>query len=58
MTALPRSTEATELFRVIRDALWQLQHDYAIGAEAILRSAVDKERRRRDSDGVCSTTFD
>ena len=42
--------EATRLFRVVEDALWQLDQGYSIGATAILRGAVERERRRQGND--------
>ena len=47
MATLDRSSDATRWFRVIEDALWNLEHDYPIGALATLRNAVQQERHRR-----------
>jgi hypothetical protein len=47
MATLGRSSDATQWFRVIEDALWNLEHGYQLGALATLRDAVQQERRRR-----------
>ena len=51
MTSLDRSDQATQLFRVIQDALWSLQRGYTLDAEATLRSAVEKKRLCEDCKG-------
>ena len=47
MATLARSSDATRWFRVIEDALWNLEHGYELGALATLRSAVHEERQRQ-----------
>lgn len=51
MTTLDHSDEVTQLLRVIEDALWSLRRGYAIDAEAILLSVIEKERLRKDYKG-------
>lgn len=42
MAALPKSDVADRRLRVIQDALWQLQQDYAAGALACLLGEVNR----------------
>lgn len=35
-----RSDEATTLYRALRDALWQIDQGYTVGAQAIIAHAV------------------
>lgn len=35
-----RSDEATTLYRALRDALWQINQGYTVGAQAIIANAV------------------
>lgn len=47
MATLARSSDATRWFRVIEDALWNLEHGYELRALATLRNAVHEERQRQ-----------
>jgi hypothetical protein len=38
---ITRSDEATELYRAMRDVVWDLRNHYEIGALAIAQHAVD-----------------
>lgn len=42
---LRRSDEATDLYRALRDALWDLDQGYVTGARAIAAHAVEKYRQ-------------
>jgi hypothetical protein len=41
-----RSDEATEMYRALRDVVWDLRQHYEIGALAIAQHAVDKYKAR------------
>lgn len=44
MITLERSSDATRLWRVVNDALWSLDHGHVLGAQAMLRNAVQEGR--------------
>jgi hypothetical protein len=47
MATIAPGTDATRWFRVIEDALWNLEHGCQVGALATLRNAVRQERQRQ-----------
>lgn len=48
---LARSDEATELYRALRDALWDLDQRYVTGAHAIVANAVHKYQQQHPEVG-------
>jgi hypothetical protein len=48
VTTLSRGTDSLRLERAVRDAVWNLEHDYQIAALAVLRNALSQLPQRAE----------